>query len=162
MLKIHHITLGTACALLATSTVPAAEQLGKASQKSGQQKNKQEVDTGDTHLVAALAEWISDGNKGEIALGRLASQKATSPEVKQFAQRMVTAHTAFLKKLQKFTMEKARPTHRHRRPEDLSKPHRKTPRAKQEKQRDRCGEQRSRGTGSRFSRRKARDHAENR
>jgi putative membrane protein len=41
-------------------------------------------------------------NRNEIELAKLAQQKATSPEVKQFAEKMVEEHTAAAEKLEKW------------------------------------------------------------
>lgn len=41
-------------------------------------------------------------NRNEIELAKLAQQKATSPEVKQFAEKMVDEHTAAAEKLEKW------------------------------------------------------------
>lgn len=104
-MKFRHILSGVACALLVTCTLPA-DETQKASQTTDKSKKTQEIGAGDSHLVDALAQWLANGNKAEIELGQLAQQKATNPEVKQFAQKMVKDHTEYLQKLQKFTDEK--------------------------------------------------------
>jgi len=52
----------------------------------------------DKYFVSCLR---SD-NKGEVTIATLASQKASNPEVKAFAQEMVKDHTDFLAKLDRF------------------------------------------------------------
>lgn len=47
----------------------------------------------------------SQGNYDEIQLAKLAEQKATNPDVKTFAHRMVTDHTRLGKKMQPFATE---------------------------------------------------------
>jgi len=51
-----------------------------------------------------VAHYITDclvsGNQAEIALARIAQERATDPEVKQFAKKMIQDHTAFSQKLQ--------------------------------------------------------------
>jgi predicted outer membrane protein len=51
---------------------------------------------------AILATWLLVANNNEIALARLALQKAQSDEVKQFAQTMIDEHGQFALKLQPF------------------------------------------------------------
>jgi len=46
-----------------------------------------------------MKECLIGGNQAEIALARIAEQRATDPEVKKFAQQMIEEHTAFLNKL---------------------------------------------------------------
>jgi putative membrane protein len=53
-----------------------------------------------------FVEKASKANTAEIQLGKLASEKAESPEVKQFGERMVKDHTAAEDKLQKIAGEK--------------------------------------------------------
>ncbi|HTF90885.1 MAG TPA: DUF4142 domain-containing protein [Planctomycetota bacterium] len=49
-----------------------------------------------------LATWLVVGGDAEVALARIAAQKASDPEVKQFAQRMIDDHTQMGQKLQAF------------------------------------------------------------
>lgn len=55
-----------------------------------------------TENDAILATWLAVANENEIALARLAQQRAQSAEVKQFAQKMIDDHTQMLTKLQQF------------------------------------------------------------
>ena len=112
MLKAHHLFSGVACAILATSLVTAQEVERRpiqAPERTQTQTDQQKIGSGESHLTDALAQWLVNGNKAEVELGQLAQQKASSQEVKQFAQKMVKDHTAYLQKLQKFTDEKERP-----------------------------------------------------
>ena len=56
---------------------------------------------GDASAVPAdaLARWASQDNQAEIALARFAKQKTQTPAVRQFAEKMIEAHTKFGKKL---------------------------------------------------------------
>jgi predicted outer membrane protein len=119
MLKIRHLISGVACTLLVTSTLPAQElqreiqqrEVPREAQETDNEERKigAEASAEDAHLTDALAQWLVNGNKAEIELGKLAQQKASSQDVKQFAQKMVKDHTEYLQKLHKFTDEKEQP-----------------------------------------------------
>jgi predicted outer membrane protein len=47
-----------------------------------------------------ITDCLINGNQEEIALARIAVQRATDPQVKQFAQEMIRVHSTFLNKLQ--------------------------------------------------------------
>jgi predicted outer membrane protein len=47
-----------------------------------------------------ITDCLINGNQEEIALARIAEQRATDPEVKKFAQEMIRVHSMFLNKLQ--------------------------------------------------------------
>ncbi len=51
---------------------------------------------------AILATWLLVDNNNEVALAELAQQRAENPEVKQFAQKVVTAHRQMGEQLQPF------------------------------------------------------------
>lgn len=102
----HHIAGALSCALFVATQVPQAEDTKQPQKGAAQKQATEKVGTEDAHLTDALAQWLCNGNKAEIALGKLASEKATSPEVKEFAQMMVKDHSAFLAKVEKFTDEK--------------------------------------------------------
>jgi predicted outer membrane protein len=51
-------------------------------------------------LEREITDCLVHGNQAEITLARIAEQRASDPEVKQFAQKMIKEHTAFLDKLQ--------------------------------------------------------------
>jgi putative membrane protein len=58
--------------------------------------NAGKVTPSDSEIVGVVA----TANSGEIQAAELAAQKATHPEVKQFAQQMLTEHTAMNKESQ--------------------------------------------------------------
>jgi predicted outer membrane protein len=51
-------------------------------------------------VVHYMRDCLVNGNQAEITLARIAEQRAADPQVKQFAQKMIHDHTAFLSKLQ--------------------------------------------------------------
>lgn len=53
-----------------------------------------------------FAQKAATGGQAEVALGQLAQQKASSPRVKEFAQRMVTDHTNSDNQLQQIASKK--------------------------------------------------------
>lgn len=53
-----------------------------------------------------LIEDLAHANLAEIETGRLALEKSTSPQVKQFAQRMIDDHTNAMKQLQQLAQRK--------------------------------------------------------
>lgn len=52
-----------------------------------------------------LVSCLRSDNQGEIAIAKLAEQRASNPEVKAFAQQMIKDHTDFLAKLDRFNQE---------------------------------------------------------
>ncbi len=101
MLSIRHMLHGMMVVLLAASALPAAEQ---AQQSSKENKSKSErVGQQDKDLENTLAEWLMCGNLSEVELGEMAAERTQNPAVKDFAQRMVHAHSAYWQKLTKFT-----------------------------------------------------------
>ena len=78
------LSIGSAFALPAavaqTSLTPASAVLSKAS-------------AGVTVADSTFVKKAASGGIAEVELGQLALQKASSPDVKQFAQRMVNDHT---------------------------------------------------------------------
>lgn len=61
---------------------------GQSGQQSGQETD------------AILVSWLLVDNENEVALARIAQQRATSSEVKQFAQKMIDEHQQMVQKLQ--------------------------------------------------------------
>lgn len=93
-------------AWLATESIRAADK--PAPRRSESKEVGQEADTAPRSSAGA---WISErqfaqclmiDNRGEIAAAELALEHATSPEVKDFAQKMVKEHGEFLSRLGQF------------------------------------------------------------
>jgi len=103
----QHIATALSCAMFVTTLLPQAEDATQPQERTAQKPAAEKVGESDSHLTDALAQWLVNGNKAEIELGKLASEKATAPEVKEFAQMMVKDHSAYLEKVAKFTDEKA-------------------------------------------------------
>ena len=63
--------------------------------------NRPVAQPGDASAVPAdaLARWASQDNQAEIALAEFAKQKTQTPAVRQFAEKMIQAHTKFGQKL---------------------------------------------------------------
>ncbi len=77
-----------------SQTAPTSRQ-----DRSGQEKNSAHASaTSDGYL----AKWISVGHNNVIELSRLAESRATDPEVKRFATKMVADHQALTQKLAPF------------------------------------------------------------
>lgn len=76
------------------------QQTERAETRRTLREDAQPAAAGD--LVPSLAMLLALGNKAEIELGQLASEKTQNPEVRQFAQKMIEDHTQFLTKLKKF------------------------------------------------------------
>lgn len=110
-MMFHHIAGALSCALFVTTLLPCAEDTKQPPERTAktQATETEKVSAEDSHLADALAQHLANGNKAEIELGKLASEKASSPEVKEFAQMMVKDHSAFLAKVEKFTDEKSQP-----------------------------------------------------
>jgi len=59
---------------------------------------KRQIENMDQFMVA----WLAPGNEEEIILAKMARERAQSPLVKQFAEQMITDHSACLQKLARF------------------------------------------------------------
>jgi predicted outer membrane protein len=105
----HHIAGALSCVLFLTTLLPCAEDTKQPQTRTTKTQATEKVSAEDSHLADALAQHLANGNKAEIELGKLAAEKASSPEVKEFAQMMVKDHMAFLAKVEKFTDEKSQP-----------------------------------------------------
>ncbi len=108
MLPLRHLIHGTMAVALAMTTVSAAEPPTppNANQNDQNKTTSEKITSSDAHLEDALAHWLMEGNKFEVEIAQLAEQRASDPAVKDFAQRMIKAHTGFWNKLSKFTNEK--------------------------------------------------------
>jgi predicted outer membrane protein len=78
----------------ATSQVTPAQTTPDQSNQPGERASQGRHD-----LNFYITDCLIEGNRAEITLARLADQRATDPEVKQFAQRMIQDHTQFMNKL---------------------------------------------------------------
>jgi predicted outer membrane protein len=106
----QHIATALSCVLFVSSLLPCAEDSKQPQERTAAKEvAKEKVGTEDAHLTDALAQWVINGNKAEVELGKLASEKSAAPEVKEFAQMMVKDHSAYITKVQKFTDEKGQP-----------------------------------------------------
>jgi len=88
----------------ASAQTPAAGQAGQpgtTAQSGNEQRTRGDGTDQDFLKKAAIA------NLAEIELGRLATQKAQNPEVKQFAQMMVDGHTKALDELKQLAQRSA-------------------------------------------------------
>jgi predicted outer membrane protein len=83
------------------------ERPGQQRQQSEQrQLGGQRQVTGQAgELDEKLAAWLACGNRAEVELGQLAAQKATHPQVRQFAEMMVKDHTQLLQQLKQINPE---------------------------------------------------------
>ena len=110
MRKYFHTALALAASGLLAFTMSAFAQNGSpgqsgataaASGNSAQQSN-QKLDRTDENFLKKAAE----GGLAEVELGNLAVEKATSNDVKQFAQKMVDDHTKANQQLQQLAASK--------------------------------------------------------
>jgi putative membrane protein len=82
------------CAALALATAPAWAQSSKAGQSKGGTAAKSATSTkAGATADMAFAKEAAIGGMAEVDLGNLAKQNASSPDVKQFGDRMVTDHS---------------------------------------------------------------------
>ncbi len=70
--------------------------------QTGAAQTDPKKDRGNVANDAILVSWLLTCNSNEIALARVAQQKAQSNEVKQFAQKMIDDHGQLAQKLQPF------------------------------------------------------------
>ena len=93
--------LGVSAASAQTGAAGQPGQAGTTPQSANEQRTRGDGNDQDFLKKAAIA------NLAEIELGRLASQKAQNPEVKQFAQMMVDGHTKALDELKQLAQRSA-------------------------------------------------------
>ncbi len=98
------LSLGLAAVPLAAQAAGAQTQSGSAMthEKTGAMQESSALSSGDKRFVDKAAQ----GGMAEVELGTLASQKAESPQVKQFGERMVKDHGAANDKLKQIASEK--------------------------------------------------------
>ena len=87
-------SLASVFAIAALATTPALAQIMKSDQK---------IDNAD----AAAMKQLAQANLNEIDAGKTAASKAQSPQVKQFAQKMVDDHTQMLADLKTLAQKKS-------------------------------------------------------
>ena len=91
-----------------SSWLGAAAQIASAA--SGSQDSASSATSSQSGKLAASDRQFmmkaAQGSKAEIELGQLAQQNASSPEVKQFGQRMVTDHTQASDQLKQVASQK--------------------------------------------------------
>lgn len=90
-----------------TSNDPATGQAPGTAQRSGQRsadwnQNRGRAINGRADVDSYLVKVVLQANRDEIATGHLASQRASSQDVKKFAMQMVEDHTRFMNRLQQF------------------------------------------------------------
>ena len=94
--KIHHSIISiSAIALLATTTTALAGCATTDSEghTDGQKKSAKQSETLTDANIAAI---VVGANKIDISAGEIALQRSNNPEIKKFAQRMITDHKAVL------------------------------------------------------------------
>lgn len=96
--------LSTLCIISfgAAMTLSAAAQAG--TNESGTTSGKQSAGMGDTD--STFVKKAAQGGLAEVELGQLATQKASSEEVKKFGQRMVDDHSKANEQLKQVAAEK--------------------------------------------------------
>jgi putative membrane protein len=102
-------SVSTLCAILfaGTMTLSMAAQTGSAAQAGNDTattSTKQSAGMGDSDTT--FVKKAAEGGLAEVQLGQLAAQKASSPEVKKFGQRMVDDHTKANEQLKQVAAEK--------------------------------------------------------
>lgn len=113
-----NIIAATGCVAILFGIAPLsiAQQLGGQQGQPGLQQDRQlgqqrqpgqerQVRGQTGQLDEKLAAWLACGNRAEVELGQLATEKATHPQVRQFAQRMVQEHSQLLQQLKQINPE---------------------------------------------------------
>jgi predicted outer membrane protein len=99
---VHRITMATAIvgsiSMIAASAFAQDQAQRYQVEKPVIGSMPGELNSADSQLAACL---IVD-NQGEIALGKLAEQKAKDKDVKDFGEKMVQDHTQFMQQLERF------------------------------------------------------------
>jgi putative membrane protein len=85
-----HLVLGGALICLPLTMAAAQSNTGTQESNAAQSKKMTSMSTSDKTFVREAAE----GGLAEVQLGQLAEQKASNPEVKKFAERMVQEQVA--------------------------------------------------------------------
>jgi len=94
--------------LVSLASLPLTAQMAPPAQPAGQ-ASKMAGGAAGAKLSAADTKFVHEaaaGGMAEVALGKLAVEKAANPEVKQFAQRMVDDHSKANDELKAFASQK--------------------------------------------------------
>lgn len=104
MIRILPIALLTTTAALAftSQTPPASKPARPDAERMDGDKDARTSTPQAKRTDGYLATWLVTTNNNEVALAQLALQKATDPEVKKFAQRVIDEQRPFTQKLQPF------------------------------------------------------------
>jgi predicted outer membrane protein len=87
-------TQGTATGQVTTGQTSSDQQRPDQQNQAGDRASQGRHD-----LNFYITDCLIDANRAEITLAHLAEKRATDPETKQFAERAIQDHTAFLNKL---------------------------------------------------------------
>jgi predicted outer membrane protein len=105
MLKKSFIAASTVASVaLAMASYSVAQQPNNDQPNASQTPNEDNRTAGAKGMRHDLGHYLTEcllnGNQAEITLAKLAGQKASDPEVKKFAEKMIEDHTAFANRLQ--------------------------------------------------------------
>lgn len=95
------------CCLAMPTIALAQRQPTRAFSNQPAQQNQAAVGGAVENHDAFLADWLIIDNNTEIQMAKLALQKASSEEVKQFAQKMIADHQKFNEQLMRFAGNQA-------------------------------------------------------
>jgi predicted outer membrane protein len=127
----------TFAVLASTAALAAAVQQGSTSPQTSSPSRPQTTPQMTDRAGpsdAFLASWLLAGNNNEIAVSELAAQKASDPEVKRFAEKMIDDHREMGRKLQSYALggdsmgrsdvedQRGRPVAATQRGDDLDRP----------------------------------------
>lgn len=101
-LILTRFTLALAIAALPALAFGQSGAMSNSSNSMGQQSNMANT-SGNTQLAPVDQTFVrkaSQGNQAEVELGKMAAEKTTNPQVKQFAERMIRDHSKAEEQLQ--------------------------------------------------------------
>lgn len=101
-LILTRFTLALAIAALPALAFGQSGTMSNSSNSMGQQSNTANT-SGNAQLAPVDQTFVrkaSQGNQAEVELGKMAAEKATNPQVKQFAERMIRDHSKAEEQLQ--------------------------------------------------------------
>jgi putative membrane protein len=116
-MKIINVFLGAATGLMLLGGMTTGAAAQSTSSSAMTASDTSSLSTGDRQFIKTAAE----GGLAEVELGKLASEKGSSDEVKQFGQRMVTDHTKANDELKQLASSKGVDV-----PKDLNAKHKAT------------------------------------